>query len=170
MAILNFDASKVDPQDSFDPVPLGEYKAIIESSEMKPTKNNAGSYLQLTFKIIDGDYKNRLIFDRLNLNNQNQTTVEIAQRALSAICHAVNVLHPKDSAELHNKPLIIKVGIRKGTGDYSDQNEIKGYKSINGGSTLSDKPKKQAKKEDEPMVHNAESSEEVESGDMPWET
>jgi hypothetical protein len=68
------------------------------------------------------------VFDLLNLWNPNPKAVTIARGTLSAICRAVNVLTPKDTSELHNKPLRITVGIQKGEGDYNDQNKIKSYK------------------------------------------
>jgi len=52
---------------------------------------------------------------------------KIARADLSAICRAVGVTNPKDSAELHNLPLLIQVRCKKriDTGDVV--NEIKGY-------------------------------------------
>lgn len=130
--LSGFNAAEVEPQSSFDPIPAGEYTAMITDSEMKPTKNNNGEYLQLVFDICDGDYEGRKIFARLNLNNPNTTAVEIAQRELSAICHAVDVLTPEDSSDLHDKPMLIKVKIRQSPG-YDPQNEISAYKPLSGG-------------------------------------
>ncbi|MFO0839622.1 MAG: DUF669 domain-containing protein [Phycisphaerae bacterium] len=127
MANLNFNATDVDPAVGYDPIPAGKYLAAITESEMKATKSASGQYLQLTFQIIEGEYKGRLIWARLNLDNPNATTVKIARAELSAICRAVGVMSPKDSAELHNLPLVISVGVkpRKDNGDPS--NVIKGY-------------------------------------------
>ena len=128
MANLNgFNAANVDPATDFEPIPAGKYLAIISNSEMKPTKNGSGTYLELTFQVIDGQYKNRLLWSRLNLSNPNNQAVQIAQGELSAICRAVGVLQPKDSAELHNLPLQITVKCKKreDTGDVV--NEIKQF-------------------------------------------
>lgn len=136
MPALNFDANKYEPTGSFEPVPIGDYPVIISASEMKETKPKPGKipgqYLQLTYDVIEGEFKGRKFFDRLNLVNENQTAQEIAQRALSAICRAVGVMHPKDSSELHNKPLVVTVGIRAASGEYGASNEIRGYKTIDG--------------------------------------
>lgn len=93
----------------------------------KPTKTGSGSYLQLTFQIIEGPYKNRFVWARLNLDNPNQTAVKIARAELSAICRAVGVMMPRDSAELHNLPLMITVKAKKREGTDELVNEIKGY-------------------------------------------
>lgn len=128
MANLNgFDANQVDPASSFDPIPAGKYVAAIIESEMKPTKAGNGHYLELTFEIGDGQYKGRRLWARLNLDNPNQQAVQIARGELSAICRAVGVLQPKDSVELHNLPLSIKVACRKRDDTGEITNEIKGY-------------------------------------------
>ena len=128
MADLNgFDARTVDPTTDFDPIPAGKYIAAITASEMKPTKNGNGSYLQLEFVVLEGEYKNRKIWARLNLNNPNAVAVKIARGELSAICHAVGVLQPKDSVEIHNLPLVITVKLKKREDTGSLTNEVKGY-------------------------------------------
>ncbi|MEI8194327.1 MAG: DUF669 domain-containing protein [Phycisphaerae bacterium] len=136
MANLNgFNASQVEPSQSFDPIPAGKYLATITESEMKPTKNGGGQYLQLSLQILDGPFKGRYVWARLNLNNSNPTTVQIARQELSAICRAVGVMVPSDSVELHNIPLVITVKLKKreDTGDMT--NEVKGYAKREGAST-----------------------------------
>lgn len=97
---------------------------------MVPTKAGDGSYLKLTFKVIEGEYINRLIWSNLNLDNPNPKAVEIAQRELSALCRAIDVLDLEDSQQLHGIPLSGQVKIRKGTNGYADQNTISGFKPV----------------------------------------
>jgi hypothetical protein len=122
-----FDARNVEPTADFEPIPAGKYLAMITESEMKPNKSGTGGYLQLTFQILDGPYKNRFVWARLNLNNPNATAVKIAHGELSALCRAVGVLAPNDSIELHNLPLVITVKCKKRADTGEIQNEIKGY-------------------------------------------
>ena len=131
----NFDANNVDPSVALDPIPAGKYIAVITETEMKPTKAGGGKYLQATFQIIDGEYKGRLVWARLNLENKSEMTVKIARGELSAICRAVGVMAPKDSVELHNIPLEINVGLKKRDDNGEFTNVIKGYakKGGNGG-------------------------------------
>ena len=127
MATLNnFDASQVDPSVALDPLPAGKYLAVISESELKPTKTGGGKYLQLTFQIIDGEFKGRLVWARLNLENKSEMTVKIARGELSAICRAIGVMQPKDSVELHNVPLEINVGLKKRDDNGEFTNVIKG--------------------------------------------
>ena len=44
----------------------GQVLAVVSESELKPTKTGGGKYLQLTFQIIDGEFKGRLVWARLN--------------------------------------------------------------------------------------------------------
>jgi hypothetical protein len=128
MANLNgFDARTVDPNADFEPIPAGKYVAAITESELKETKSGSGQYLQLTFTVLEGEYKNRVLWARLNLDNPNATAVKIARAELSAICHAIGVLAPKDSVELHNLPLLITVKLKKRQDTGELTNEIKGY-------------------------------------------
>ncbi len=128
MGNLNgFDANQVEPADDLEPIPAGKYVAVITDSEMKPTKSGIGNYLQLTFQIVEGEYANRLLWVRLNLDNPNATAVEIARRELSAICRSVGVLVPSDSTDLHNLPCCIHVRVKRRNDTGELQNEVKGY-------------------------------------------
>lgn len=128
MADLNgFNANDVDPAADFEAIPAGKYLAIITESGMKSTKSGNGSYLELVFQVIEGEYKGRLLWARLNLDNPNSLTVQIARSELSAICRAVGVMQPKDSVELHNLPLLVTVKCKKRQDTGEIANEIKGY-------------------------------------------
>ena len=129
MALLNFDANEVAPSTGFDPIPAGKYVAVINDSGEKENKAGTGSYLQLEFEIIEGNYKGRRLWVRLNLQNQNPDAVRMARADLSAICHAVNVLKPNDSVELHNIPLVITVRCKKDKNTDEIVNEVRGYES-----------------------------------------
>ena len=114
MANLNgFDATQVDPTVAYEPIPAGKYLVAITESELKPTKNNSGSYLQLTFEVLEGEFRGRKVWDRLCVNHPNPMTVKIARGNLSAICRAVGVMQPRDSVDLHNLPLLITVKLKK---------------------------------------------------------
>lgn len=125
--LSGFDANQVEPSSDLDPIPAGKYLAVITESEMAPNKAGTGHYLKLTFQVIEGQFKNRLLWTRLNLDNPNATAVQIARGELSAICRAVGVLAPSDSVELHNLPLVIHVKCKKRTDTGEITNEIKGY-------------------------------------------
>jgi hypothetical protein len=114
----------------FSPLPAGQYLAMAVASDWEATKNGRGEFLKFTFEIIDGPHRGRSLFARLNLKNDNATAVRIAQSELSSICRAVGVLRPKNSEELHGKPIVLSVELEERKdkpGSYS--NRIKGYAS-----------------------------------------
>ena len=129
--LSGFNANEVEPQTGFEPIPAGKYLAAIVASEMKPTKNGKGHYLEMRFQLLEGEHKNRTLFARLNLDNPNETAVEIAQRELSAICRAVNCMTPQDSTELHDIPLTVAIKCVKRKDNGEITNEIGGYSSRN---------------------------------------
>ena len=139
MDLNGFDALEIEPTTTNEPIPADWYKAVISNTEQKATKAGTGSYLELTIDVIEGSYQGRKIWDRLNLQNPNQTAVEIAQRNLSSICRAIGVNNPKDSAELCDKPLMVKVAVRAADGQYDATNEVKGYDAA-GGATATASP------------------------------
>lgn len=135
--LTGFDASEVGDQEDFEypVIPENDYIVIITASEMKPTKGGNGEYLQLSLEVIDGSYKGTKLIDRLNLNNPNPQAVDIATRALGAICKSVGVIKPNDSTELHNKPLVAKVVIGADSRG-RETNEIKKYTAVPAGGVV----------------------------------
>ena len=131
MANMNgFNANEVDPDVGFDPLPAGKYKVAIAASQMKPTKNKNGSYLELEFTVLEGDYKDRKVWARLNLSNPSEKAVQIARAQLSAICRAVGVMTPTDSVELHNIPLVITVKCKKDSQTEKITNDVKKFEAV----------------------------------------
>lgn len=122
----NFNANEVEPT-SFEPLPAGKYLACIVESEMKATKNGAGQFLNLTFQVLDGEFKGRKVWARLNLKNPNPQAEQIARGQLSALCRAIGVMTPRDSCELHNLPLTLTVSLKKRTDNEELTNEVKGF-------------------------------------------
>lgn len=141
MASLNgFNANEVDPNVAFEPLPPGEYLAVIVASEMKATKVGSGEYLQLELEVIDGAQKGRKVWDRLMLKHSNSQTVSIAKGTLSALCRAVGVMVPKDSSELHNLPVVVKVATKKRDDTGELTNVVKGYVKKGGASPVAARP------------------------------
>jgi predicted RNA-binding protein YlxR (DUF448 family) len=128
-----FNAQAPENNEGNQVIPAGEYDAVIVKSERKATKDGRGAYLSLDFQIVSGEFQNKHVFENLNIwleesDEKKKTAVRIAKANLSELCRAVNVLNPKDSAELHNKPLRIRVVVDEGNAQYGKQNRIKGFK------------------------------------------
>lgn len=148
-SLTGFDANTVEPMKAQSPLPAGSYKAAITASDQKQNAKQTGSYIALEFAVLDGEHKGRKLFANLNLNNPNKQAVEIARGELSAICRAIGVMTPNDTAELHNKPMWLDVKLEKRKDNGEMSNRIKGYKSLSEGNA-------------------AAAAQPVASGDKPW--
>lgn len=132
MALLDFefDPSTVEGS-KYGLLPVGEYIAEVTNSDYKVTKNGTGKYIELEFTILDGEHAGRKYWDRLNVMNENKQAQDIANATLkdilAAIGHTGNL---RDTSNLHNKPLKMKISIttRKGSGE--EQNSAR-YSGIN---------------------------------------
>jgi len=115
MASLNFKASAVElqPRNSYNALPEGDYEMIVTRSDTKPTKAGNGHYLELEMQIIGGSFSGRRHWERLNLDNRSQQTVKIAQEQLARLCMAVGLDEIQDSEELHDRAFIATLGIDK---------------------------------------------------------
>ena len=134
MASFTFDATAVEPQQSSVPIPAGAYLAQVIESDLKRLKSGNGMGLALTFQIIDGEHKNRRLWANLNVQHSNPTAQQIGQQQLSSLCRALNVPQLKDTTQLHNKPLKVRVKIRIDAA-YGDKNEVTAYEPAAAGFT-----------------------------------
>ena len=130
MALLPdlFRAEDVKADDkSFDLLPAGKYTAQIMKSEVRDTKAGTGKYINLQLQVIEGDYTNRVLFDIINIINQNETAQQIGQRQLKQLVEACDLTEIEDTTELHAIPVIITVGIEPEKNGWPAKNKIKKY-------------------------------------------
>lgn len=151
--------NEVEPTSDFQILPEGEYRVQAVKSEMRPTKSGDGQYLWFEFEILDGEYANQRLWDRLNLVNQNTQAREIAERQFSALCHATGAIGVSDSEEIHHRPCIAVVKVRPAKGDYGPSNDIKTYKPADGSTSnkptgAKPSPAKQEAKPSKPWLRN----------------
>lgn len=146
MAKFKFNSKGKERMGSITPLPAGKYKAVVEKSEIKKTKDKSGKYIKLTFNVQVDKKKRRKIFNNYNIVNNSVEAVEIAEKEISSLCDAVGIKKFSDTAQLHDKPLVIQLGI-KNDEEYGPQNVIKGYFDILQlkGSTTGKKKKKKKK-------------------------
>ncbi len=131
--LRGYHASQHKPRVGFETIQIGKYAAKIVESEMMPNSSNTGKYLKLTFEITEGEFQGRKVWAQLNLIHPNAQTVDIAKSELSAICHAVGVMDPEDSRDLHDKPMLITVGMEKRSDTGELKNVIRGYTKLDDG-------------------------------------
>ena len=128
MATINFNVSEVAPAEEFKPLPEGKYEAVISDSDVKATRAGNGSYIQLEFEVVSGEHKGRRLWGRYNVENTNREAVEIGRAQFSAVCQAAGVPNPRDTAELHNRTLVLSVRYKRRKDTDELENVISGYK------------------------------------------
>ena len=112
-------------------LPASWYPAKLVKSELKITKDKAGKYLSMGFKVTQGPRGGALVWTNLNLVNKNDTAVRIAESDLEKIATACGVEEDfTDSEVLHGIEIAIKVTIKPATSQFPEGNEIKDYKAI----------------------------------------
>lgn len=129
MALINFNATEVPEDEGFSIIPAGTYNAHIIQSEMKDTKAGTGQYLECRLQILDEPYTGRLVFERFNLVNPNETAVKIAQRSLAELCNACDLEEIEDSEELHGIEFQVELKVNPPKGDFPESNSVKKFKA-----------------------------------------
>jgi len=128
MRLDGFDAISIEPDTgSFGAIPAGDYVAEIIESEQVANKNNTGSHLKLTFKIIDGEYENRRLWHRVNYWHNDPGCALKARQHFKKICKFAGNPDINDASEIHGLPIVIRVVQvpRRDTGEMV--NEIKWF-------------------------------------------
>lgn len=151
------------PESQFDALPSGEYPAVITDSNTKATKAGTGTYLELTYQIVDGPYKGRMIWARLNIVNQKVETQNRGQSELAKVRHAVGHMGDlPDSQMLHNIPHLIRVEHKPASGGYGESNEIKDWKAFAGAAAQAPKPA-------QPAAPQTPAPAAANGGGLPWQ-
>lgn len=148
---------------NFDPIPNGEYVGRLKENERVPTKanleKNEGNKVaikngqhryKLTWEITQGEYKGRLIFGGLNLEHDDEKTVERAYDELATIYDAYGKVSVDDLDDLKGE-IILKIGLGKASPEYPANNVVKDYLPMKGVKkpTLGNKSKDEDEEEDE---------------------
>ena len=125
---LNFDSTQIVSNEipsDFGALPEGKYLVHIAETEEK-ISNAGNKYLNLKLQVLDGDYKNRFLWDIVNLWHPKDNVRDIASQTMASICRATGVLKPSTSEELHHKPLTASISLETDS-QYGDQNRVKKY-------------------------------------------
>lgn len=137
--LFGIDLQDTEPMGDFAPIPTDEYECMIQESELKETKNG-DNYISLQFVILDGPFKDRILFENLLLWHPNETTQKIAKQKLLSIQLACGFTENVESTEtLHNIPMVLKVksvpdGMNKKNVFVEAHNKITAFKLIEGGA------------------------------------
>jgi hypothetical protein len=107
-------------------LPKGKYKAEITDATVGPTKNGKGQSVNLTWTVTEGEYENRLLFQRILIEHESAEAQKFGRMKFKDVCAACGITGTvTDLAILCFKPCTIGVMIRKDKdGQFEDKNEV----------------------------------------------
>lgn len=125
-----FDITQIDPFVAGSaPLPSGTYANKITNMECRANRDaSTGHNLWIERTIIEGEHKGRKFFENLNLwykgadADKAAKTVEIAERQLSSIGHAVAVLSGGDLTLLAERPMLTELELQEAQPDKQNPN------------------------------------------------
>jgi len=130
------DLSAVEPSTGggrFTVIPKGQYRlGVNDTSEEMPNHDGTGTVAYIEFAVVEGPFDGSTFRVYYNRKNDNQQSVDIAQKELSALGHAVGVFGGEADAMI-GKTFLADVGIKppsvnKRTGkQYGESNCIDKY-------------------------------------------
>lgn len=128
----SFDISGTPPQDpgqgQLPPSDANGWPVVIVNSQIKPAQSGGDNgYVEFTLQITEGEHKGATGPYRLNLWNDNPTTVEIAYKQLSALGYVCGVPIIDDTAQLHNRAFRVITALQE-----EPENAAKGWTRVRG--------------------------------------
>jgi len=139
MAVINFDATKVAPDEGRgDPIPAAWYNLAPTELNLQPTKDGQGTKISAVFQVLDGIYKGRKVYHNFNMKNQSEKAQDIGNKQFSALCHACRTLQVERTEQLLNIPFKGRVKVEAATMgpdgitvQYEAKNVITAFKDVN---------------------------------------
>ena len=122
VSLAGFDASSIEQNDDFAPLPLGEYPVMLVDS--KPTSTNKG--IILAFDVVCGEYQGRKLWANANIFHENPAAKEFGDKLLSSLMYAANKPTAQQTEELIGVTVIARVKLQKND---PTKNDISGFKS-----------------------------------------
>jgi hypothetical protein len=119
-------------QREYENIPDGIYRLEATKADVAATSKGDGTILKIQYGVIEPEqYKGRIIFGNITLENPNAQAQEIGQRQLASLCRAIGLSEVEDSDELLFQAFVAKVGLSKerkvGDKVYSPRNEVKRF-------------------------------------------
>lgn len=128
-----FDVNAMPESTGFDPIPPGWYNVKIATADLKDTKAGNGKYINVRYDILGPTYEGRVVFGMITVKNPSEKAEEIGRQNLGDLMRAIGLAKVRDTDQLIGGQCQIKVATRKSE-EYGEQNEIKGWKALEGGT------------------------------------
>jgi hypothetical protein len=112
---------------SFELIPPGDYVAQIIEANIRQPKSGNGHMLALTWKICEGEYEGRQVWETLCYQHSNPQTQDIARKKLKDLCVAFGITEQvSDPESFLFKPAKVRIGLQSDKyGQFDDKNFVK---------------------------------------------
>lgn len=121
----------------YDLIPAGWYTATITETDVKDTKDGRGKYVKVRCDVTGPTHQGRVVFGNLNIQNPSAEAERIGRQQFGDLLRSLGMDRIQDTDQLVGGNVQVKVGIRKDkTGQYEDQNDIRGFKAPESGGTI----------------------------------
>ena len=164
-----FDVDNEEGTPPLSVLPKGKYKAEITSATVGPTKNGKGQAVSLTWTITEGEYENRLLFQRILIQHESEEAQKFGRMKFKDLCAACGITGVvTDLDPLCYKPCVITVVVRKDKeGQYEDKNEVRRVVPLV--SWNGSKPGRQSLKEASATAKAFDATKEKLDDEIPWQ-
>lgn len=139
----------------FEPLPGGEYNAVVKEAEEKETNDGLGSYIKTKNMITSGEYKGRFYWDMFNWVNKNELCVKIGKKMFAQLCKAINVNRPDSLDDITGREFVVKLKVKPARGEYGPSNAAVVYKAVK--NPREGREEKAETKEDAPFKSDSKS-------------
>jgi hypothetical protein len=112
---------------SWNLLPIDEYIATIVEIAVAQPKSRDGYYVAVTWKIDEGEYEGRQVWQRITYVHSSEQAQTIGRKQLKDLCNATGLggEHVEDVEVFMFKRAKIKVGIdHDKSGEYDDKNKV----------------------------------------------
>jgi hypothetical protein len=126
MVTFNWDNDDYqDKRPNYDPVPPGIYRLKALEAEEKTT-STGGEMISVKYRICEGEYEGRLIWNNFNVVNKSAQAERIGRSQVAAWARACGKPNASSTDQLLDAPFSARVKIEEQAG-YKPRNQINGF-------------------------------------------
>ncbi len=121
-----FESDKEEGTPALELLPMDRYTAEVAQATAGPTKNGKGYGVNITWRVCEGAYDGRCVFQSVLLQHDNPDVMKWGRQRFKDILTALDLSGDvTDLSVLYNKPAKIVVKIKEDkSGQYQPKNEI----------------------------------------------
>ena len=115
----------------FKPIPAGWYSANITNAELKAS-SKGGQRISVRYDVIGPSHQGRVVFGNFNVRNNSEEAVRISREQLGQLMRATGLGKLENTDQLIGLQTQIKVKVKPADGEFDANNEVIGFKALEG--------------------------------------